>query len=687
MSQTKTIGIIAAVITILIMAMAANTSSSGDEATQVTIGNNILKFYQTGGEDTTALKPRGLDQFQYYGSSFDTFCQFVVQTFQIKDQYQFRHLMNGLIGGLIILFIGLFGRLIKNDTVGIVAMILALCSPRLLGHSFNNPKDIPFALGYLMSIYFMSKWFLDFERNDKKTIILLIMSIAYTSSIRIGGIMLYGYLGLFIFLHILTGKGIRNLFFYKKQILTSLFVVVVSYFLGLLLWPFGLVSPLKNPFEALAGFEKVGLGISQLFGGNYMDSSTLPQSYLTTYILITTPVIILLGFLFFLFRQFLDVTWRKNMIHYLLLFAVVFPLLYIVYKNSNVYGGWRQVLFVYPPMVILSALGIVSFYERFIEKYVPTKWLIYPIIALTLAHPIRHIIVNHPYAYIYFNEALGGVSKAYGKYEMDYYYHSTKEATLWLRDYIKKNHPDPADTILTASNHGDYSYYLRDEPNIKSTYALYYYRYAKDWDYYVCINAHMHPYQLQNKYWPPAGTIHTINIDGQPICAVIKRPSKDDLKGNETFMQNQFSESIRYYKSYLSKDPTDCAVLAALANSYIGINAFDSCWYYANESLKYFKNFSVALDMIGRVHISNKNYEKAIDTYNLIIKEKPNFYLAYYFLSYIYLEKKDYFLAIKNAELCLYQKRDFKPMYQIVGQIKQAQGYESEAQKYFQMAK
>ena len=687
MKSLRPFWIISSFLILANMFLASNTSTSGDEAVQVKIGNNILRYYQTFGEDTTALMPDGIDQLQYYGSSFDTFCQFFIQAFEINDPYKFRHILNGLMCGFIFLFIGLFGRLLKNDTVGILAMILAFFSPHLLGHSFNNSKDIPFALGYIMSLYFMSKWFLNPEIIDKKIIIFLILSIAFTNSIRIGGMILYGYIGLFLFFAIYMNTNSKKLKIFKNNLTTFLGVCIVSYFLGLIFWPYGLVSPLKNPFIALAGFEKVGVGINQLFEGIYADSVNLPSYYLPKYILITTPLIVIIGMIIFLYFQITNSFWRKNSIHNLLVFSIIFPLLYIIYKDSNVYGGWRQVLFVYPPIVVLSALGLNYAKELITSKLPAFKWGFWIVLAILLSHPIRHIIKNHPYEYIYFNEIFGGVKKAYGNYELDYYYHSTKEASTWLKNYIRDNHLNNKDTIITASNFKDYSYYLKDEKRIKATYSRYYDRHFLEWEYYVCINTHIHPYQLKNNYWPPEGTIHTIKVDGKPICAIIKRPSDDAYKGNILLNQNNFRDAIPYFKRYLTKDSLDCSVLVSLANCYIMNEESDSCLHYTKLSLISHNKFPNALDLLGRVYILKGDFENAVKSFNSIIKEKPNYFLAYYFLSELYLNKKDYSLAIKNAELCLTYNRDFKPIYKVVGNIKKAQGLHQEAQQYFEKAK
>ncbi|MBK8699312.1 MAG: tetratricopeptide repeat protein [Saprospiraceae bacterium] len=686
MKQGSLFNLTIGLITIVLIAMAIPTSSSGDEATQVKIGNNILKFYQSLGQDETALKPQGADQLQYYGSSFDTFCQFWVNALSIKDVYAFRHGLNGLVGALIILFIGLFTRLLKNETIAILAMVLAFFSPQLLGHSFNNPKDIPFALGYVMSLYFMAKWFLNPESPDRKNLIYLTLSLAFTNSIRMGGVVLYGYLGLFLLLSIWSRSGIKNTFSYKRQIMSAVAVVVVSYFLGILLWPFGLLSPIKHPFEALAGFEQVSIGINQLFDGLYVESKNLPRIYLIRYILITTPLLILTGTILFIWQQVLNKSWRKNLIHYLLLFAILFPLVYIMYKNSNVYGGWRHVLFVYPPMVILSALGLGWMYDAFEKGFPKKQWMFFLVIALGLAHPIRHTVVNYPYVYIYFNEMAGGVSKAYGNYEMDYYYHSTKATSTWLKSYLRKNH-GAAETMVIASNHADLANYLKDEANLKPVYSRFYNRHEIDWDYYICVNTYIHPWQLKYNYWPPAGTIHTIDVDGKPICAIVKRPSKYDFFGFTLLTQNRKMEAAENFKKYLKVDSTNCLVLASLANCYISPEQLDTCFYYANEAMKYYQNYPVAMDMMGRVYLSRQQYDKAIETYDILIKENPNFYMAYYFEAYIYFQKKEYTRALKKAEMCLTYHGNFKPAFNMIGEILKAQGDLEGAKAYFEKAR
>ena len=58
---------------------------------------------------------------------------------------------------------------------------------------------------------------------------------------------------------------------------------------------------------------------------------------------------------------------------------------------------------------------------------------------LLAVHPVKFMISNHPYHYLYYNQLVGGLKGAYANYETDYYYVSQTEASEWLLNYLKSN--------------------------------------------------------------------------------------------------------------------------------------------------------------------------------------------------------------------------------------------------------
>jgi len=142
----------------------------------------------------------------------------------------------------------------------------------------------------------------------------------------------------------------------------------VSYFLGILLWPYALQSPIKNPLEAFGEMSNFAIGIRQLFEGEIQWSDMLPWYYTPKFVLITIPIAVIAGLLLFFAFLWKD---KKNYFNYFIIFfTFFFPIFWIVYTNANVYGGWRHSLFAYPPMVVAAGLGFNLAIEWVAQKVV-----------------------------------------------------------------------------------------------------------------------------------------------------------------------------------------------------------------------------------------------------------------------------------------------------------------------------
>ena len=189
------------VLLFLLPKMSSTAGNSGDEDRfQIPQAKNIINYYKTNGEDTTCMSFAPL---KYYGASFDVVAEYTNNTFHIDNISKTRHFLNSLCGWLTILMVGLTVYLLGGWRAAVFAAILMFLSPRYLGHSFNNPKDVPFAAAIIMAIYGMVLFFKQFPKVKWYTYVILIFAIAFSISIRIGGLILFGYFGLFGFLFLI----------------------------------------------------------------------------------------------------------------------------------------------------------------------------------------------------------------------------------------------------------------------------------------------------------------------------------------------------------------------------------------------------------------------------------------------------------------------------------------------------
>ena len=358
--------------------MSKTAGNSGDEdGFQIPQGKNVVNYYKTDGQDTTCMSFKNL---KYYGSSFDVAAEYTNEFFDIENISESRHIFNSLLGWIAILFVSLAAyELGGGFRSAVIAVLLMFFSPRFLGHSLNNPKDIPFAAAIIGAVYGMIIFFKQFPKVKWYTYVILVLSIALSISTRAGGLILYGYFGLFGLIYIIkSAKRSKNEISTKKRqtenniwkqlglmILMGLGICVIGFFLGLILWPYAMQAPINHTIESFKAMSNFDTALRQLFEGSLQWSDALPWYYTPKYILMTIPIAVIVGLvLFFVF------CWRKKedrFWSFIIFFTFFFPVFWIVYTHANVYGGWRHAMFAYPPMVVAAALGFEGLL-KWVEK-------------------------------------------------------------------------------------------------------------------------------------------------------------------------------------------------------------------------------------------------------------------------------------------------------------------------------
>ncbi|MCL2246330.1 MAG: hypothetical protein FWC10_04365 [Lentimicrobiaceae bacterium] len=269
-------------------------------------------------------------------------------------------------------------------------------------------------------------------------------------------------------------------------------------------------------------------------------------------------------------------------------------------------------------------------------------------ILLLLWNPIRHIVKNHPYEYVYFNELAGGIEKAYGNCEMDYYYHSTREASEWVLANAKKSGLETGNKIRVASWHtASVQYFFRkDTANFQVGFSRWYERGNNDWDYAIFTITGMMPEELKSVNFPPSNTVYQVKVDDKPICLVLKRETKDDLIGNQLKNNKEFYAAIPPLKNAVESDPTNMSVFMNLIESYFNTGKIDSAKIYIDQILEYVPKYEPANYMLAHYYNNTREPEQALKVLKTIREDNIKFKAAYHFAFQIYAQQND----LKNAE-------------------------------------
>ncbi len=691
-------------------AMSSKAGITGDEILQHEYGKIILNYY-TGNDsvDTKALKSNRFDdkyiakakelgsdlatepdrsrKMHLYGSSFDTLCAFLIDKLGVTAIYDFRHKVNALFGFLVILFGSLIIKRITGSYLyATIGLVILFFTPRLLGESYNNPKDIPFAAGYTMAVYYAMLAFSNIRNIRTSHLIGLILGSALAISIRIGGLLVVAIAVFYAALKYIEDIGWSQFLKLKwtglgKPLITVGLVVVLSYILGIYFWPWGWSEATTNPLKALTEFSAYSGSIRQLFEGQLWDSDVLPRYYLVKYIWITLPLVSLVGV--FIFAILSIVKRSLSLPVFLVLFAAVFPLVYIFIQNSNVYGGLRHILFVLPMIIAIAVLGW-QMLEQLLSQKIGNKgkFVLFAPLLLT-ALPARFVVKNHPLEYIYFNETVGGTAGAYGQYEMDYYLAGLRESTQWLIDNKIAPYPNKAITVCTYDPN-IVGYYLKDYPNVHVGFARYDDKAGPKWDYTIFYNAYMDASRLNNGLYPPKGTIYSPMVDGKPMGVVIAKENDFDSKGNVYLSATppKLDSAILFFNKYLKYDPNSSEVLYKMAQAYAMSGNIPKMEEFGNKALKTYPEMHVCMYLMAQGYQNAKMMDKADAMLLKVLDSRPKESQAYYMLAISKANKQNIPGAIEDMKKAIEYTPYNDEFYNVMAQLQTAANNQGEATRY-----
>ena len=580
---------------------------SGDELTHKTLGDLSYDYLTTFGRNDSVMHytPNQREDptlLLNYGPMLEVVSAAIYKNAG-TNPYQTRHLILTFFTFLLFYYCGMAAYKIGGWRAGLIAMLFMLVSPRLLGEAFNNPKDPPFAAGYMMAIYGLLCLVSELPRPSWRTAILTMIGIGLAFSIRVGGLLLFPYTIMFVGLAILRKDEWREHFlkldltYYRTLIIQIVVIFAGAWLIGVITWPAALHEGIfYQPLHALKVQSQYPTMISILFDGKVIPSSEVPWNYNPFYIAATSPVIVVLGFFLGLgLLPFMRKTFNGYLL-FMVLFVSIFPLFYIIYKKSALLNGWRHSYFTYTGIAVFAAVT----FEALFRMVKPKVWnyVLYAVLGIGILLPSVFIVKNFPVIYVYFNELVGGVDGTYGDYNLDYYAASAKPAADW----IAKNLPYDSTKKLMSNNPGELNESLiMDKSPWRSTYIRYRERNEHDWDYAVFLPQFIDPEMMKHGKFAPKGTVYKVMVDNSVVAMVVKRESKEDYIGIEALKKNDIKTALPHLEAAVQADSDNEIAWAYLGVAYASIGRRDQAVTAFQKSLSISPNYQFALQYYSQL--------------------------------------------------------------------------------------
>lgn len=357
-----------------------------------------------------------------YGVAFDLPAMLIERLFSLNDsreQYLLRHLLTFLT-----FFVGIIGLYkaamlrFMQPSYALLACVLLVTSPRIYGEAFYNNKDIVFMSLCAISMYTLIRLQV---MPSLPNAIFHGVACALAINIRIAGVIF----------PCITVLALTLLVCYRTISVKKFCLLIVAYLSMTAIctygfWPWLWETPRHHFLLALKNMSQFRWEHFNLYNGEYIYAKKLPWHYIPTWIAITVPILFSFSFVIgvtgvlkrFLKHPLHSLNNCQQRQDLLILALASGPVVASIVLNSTLYDGWRQLYFVYPAFLLLSACGAQSIIS---QKLMGAKVAQLMVIAFAVQITLNMTWMtrNHPYQFLYFNE-LVSPSERY-KYEYDYW--------------------------------------------------------------------------------------------------------------------------------------------------------------------------------------------------------------------------------------------------------------------------
>jgi hypothetical protein len=490
---------------------------SWDESAQRKIGAMATKYivYQ----DPALLTHHD----KYHGPIFEIVLYAVEKILDISENWRIvyltRHLLTFLLfyTSTIFFFFLMYKYIFKNWKISMLGTLFLILSPRIFADSFYNSKDIAFLAMFIISIFTLIGYL---EKKTPFSAIMHAFTCAVLVDIRVLGILLPFLTFVFLAADMLFLKPKRIKV--KKSILSFIIYVLLLIPLTVLFWPTLWEAPLYHFAASLRLMSHYNRGINrELFLGRFIEFIRPPWYYIPAWMIITTPLLYILGFLmgcFVLVKSLLKSPMQfyiDNRNSLILILWFFFPLTVVILIKSVVYNGWRHMFFVYPGFLLISLTGLTYLF-RYLKmrfrglgfRFMNASFIF--LVTLSLINVSRITIKSHPFQNVYFN-ILAGIDKkrVEQNFILDYWGLSYRRGL----EYILRNDKSPVIKIQVANFPGRINAYIL--PSQERDRLIYVEKSGEAQYFLSNYRGKMGEYPFKDEYY-------SVDIEGLKILAVYK---------------------------------------------------------------------------------------------------------------------------------------------------------------------
>ena len=400
------------------------------------------------GEDDRLLD----DHNKFYGVAFELpllLAELALGLEDTRDIYLTRHLLSHLFflaGGFFCYL--LVHRLFESRLLAVLALLLFLLHPIIYAHSFFNSKDVPFLSMFMICLYLAHR---AFGNGNIWRFLILGIAVGVLINLRIMGVVLPAAVVALLLLDLVRVPDGKD----GRHVLANMAVFVLSTLLTLYAVSPGLWGdPVGNGIEWFVTLSDHPHEGFQLFRGErFLSRDHHPPEYVPVWFSITTPPAVLaLGLVGIsavvlrgLFRP-MDVLRDTRLRFWLMLVGCfVLPIVAVMVLRPNVYGGWRQVYFLYVPFCLLAAFGAHWTFSFFRGSRL--RFSAYGAVGAGVAAVAVSMVSIHPVQHVYFTFLVDRTTPEHlhTRYDIDYWGSTLLEGY----EHLLERHPSRSIYIET----------------------------------------------------------------------------------------------------------------------------------------------------------------------------------------------------------------------------------------------